>query len=188
MAVDLVCGMDVKKSGEYTLAYGGKIFYFCSGVCLAEFKRMPDKYLDELHGERAVAVYELLRLMAKTFYRTGRRGEVFEDLTQGEIFAVEALGRLGRCKMSVLSRECGLGLTTMTGIMDRLVDKGYARRDRSQEDRRAVYTELTAKGKRTYSQLMASNMEAVITALNALDPEEQKRLASFSRKILEHFQ
>ncbi|BFI75041.1 YHS domain-containing protein [Sulfurisphaera ohwakuensis] len=42
---DPVCGMDVEDSTPYKFTYKGKTYYFCSPMCMAEFKKRPEKYI-----------------------------------------------------------------------------------------------------------------------------------------------
>ena len=42
---DPVCGMEVEDSTPYKFMYKGKTYYFCSPMCMAEFKKRPDKYI-----------------------------------------------------------------------------------------------------------------------------------------------
>ncbi|BCS92762.1 MAG: small protein often clustered with efflux pumps [Metallosphaera javensis (ex Sakai et al. 2022)] len=43
---DPVCGEEVSAS-TYTYTYKGKTYYFCSPMCMAEFKKRPEKYLKQ---------------------------------------------------------------------------------------------------------------------------------------------
>ncbi|BFH73632.1 YHS domain-containing protein [Sulfurisphaera javensis] len=42
---DPVCGMDVDDTTPYKFSYKGKTYYFCSPMCMAEFKKRPEKYI-----------------------------------------------------------------------------------------------------------------------------------------------
>ncbi|MDG7040351.1 MAG: YHS domain-containing protein [Nitrososphaerota archaeon] len=43
--MDPVCGMEVDESTRYKSLYRGKVYFFCSANCKAEFERDPDGYL-----------------------------------------------------------------------------------------------------------------------------------------------
>ncbi len=46
--IDPVCGMVVKEeTAKATYDYKGKNYYFCSTTCEEEFKKNPEKYLNE---------------------------------------------------------------------------------------------------------------------------------------------
>ena len=76
--------------------------------------------------------------------------------------------------MTELAKECGLALSSMTGLVDRLVEKGCVTRARDEEDRRKVFVELDRKGQRTYQGLLESEMEMIIAMMDSLNPDEQE--------------
>ena len=60
---------------------------------------------------------------------------------------------------------------------DRLVAKGCVKRTRDdEEDRRRVFVELDKKGEKIYQALLESEMEMIITMMDALTPAEQDAL------------
>jgi YHS domain-containing protein len=45
MAKDPVCGMNVdEKKAAGTVSHKGKVYYFCSVNCKAQFEKAPEKY------------------------------------------------------------------------------------------------------------------------------------------------
>ncbi|MEM4970689.1 MAG: YHS domain-containing protein [Sulfolobales archaeon] len=53
MAIDPVCGMDVDPSkAVHKTVYKGKVYYFCSPACKAEFEKNPEYYLK--HGPQGM--------------------------------------------------------------------------------------------------------------------------------------
>ncbi|HHI01395.1 MAG TPA: YHS domain-containing protein, partial [Thermococcus litoralis] len=47
MPIDPVCGMEVGEGTELKLEYNGKVYYFCSPHCKAQFESNPEKYVKE---------------------------------------------------------------------------------------------------------------------------------------------
>ncbi|AIF70154.1 hypothetical protein PAP_08870 [Palaeococcus pacificus DY20341] len=45
MPIDPVCGMEVSEETELKLEYNGKVYYFCSPHCKAQFESNPEKYV-----------------------------------------------------------------------------------------------------------------------------------------------
>jgi len=118
-----------------------------------------------------------LHALVKRFYLRPTLDGAGQDLSAGELFACRTLGRNGTCTMTELAKECGLVMSSMTGVVDRLVDRGYVRRTRNdQEDRRKVFAELDRKGEKIYQDLLESEMEMIITVMDALKPAEQDAL------------
>ena len=50
--VDPVCGMEVESTTPYKTIYKGKAYYFCSSMCLEEFKKNAEYYLT--HGPQGM--------------------------------------------------------------------------------------------------------------------------------------
>jgi YHS domain-containing protein len=45
MAKDPVCGMNIdEKKAAGTVSDKGKVYYFCSANCKAQFEKAPEKY------------------------------------------------------------------------------------------------------------------------------------------------
>lgn len=45
MAKDPVCGMNVdEKKAVGTVSHKGKVYYFCSANCKAQFEKTPEKF------------------------------------------------------------------------------------------------------------------------------------------------
>jgi DNA-binding MarR family transcriptional regulator len=99
------------------------------------------------------------------------------ELNGSELFALNIVGRRGMCTMSEVATECGLALSSMTGVVDRLVAKGCVKRTRDdEEDCRRVFVELDKKEEKIYQTLLESEMEMIITMMDALKPGEQEAL------------
>jgi len=125
-----------------------------------------------------------IRALAKRLYLRPAGKELPADLSNSEIFSCEALGRKGRCMMTELAKECGFALSSMTGIVDRLVAKGYVNRFRGEEDRRSVFVEVTSKGEQVCQECLEAEMELIIAMMDALGPDEQDALVDLLGKAV----
>src|SRR3970282_2188597 len=118
-----------------------------------------------------------LHALVKRFYLKPTLDGAGQDLSAGELFACRTLGMKGTCTMTELAKECGLVMSSMTGVVDRLVDRGYAKRTRDdEEDRRKVFVELDRKGGKIYKRLLGWGLGVVFTGKDALKPAEQDAL------------
>lgn len=184
MATDPVCGMPVEeKKAAAQSCYQGVDYYFCSRACLERFSASPEDFFGPLKGERAMELYNHLRFLTRHFYSFLASEEASQELTTSELLVVEALGRLEKTIMSKVAAECSLSLSTMTGVIDRLVKKGCVTRERSEDDRRVVLVELTEKGQLAYQQRLEADMRLVLNMLEALMPGEQETMLGYLRKI-----
>ena len=75
--------------------------------------------------------------------------EEFRDITNNDMHVLEAVGLSGN-NMSAIAKKLNITLGSLTTAMNSLVKKHYVDRSRSEEDRRVVNINLTAKGRRAY--------------------------------------
>lgn len=95
--------------------------------------------------------------------------EEFKDITNNDMHIIEAIGLGDGSPMSAIAKKMNVTAGTLTTSMNSLVNKKYAVRERSEEDRRVVYIRLTEKGKRAYehhAQFHHQMTDAVIKKLN----------------------
>ena len=75
--------------------------------------------------------------------------EEFRDITNNDMHVLEAVGLSGN-NMSAIAKKLNITVGSQTTAMNSLVKKHYVDRSRSEEDRRVVNINLTAKGRRAY--------------------------------------
>ncbi|HEX9060708.1 MAG TPA: MarR family transcriptional regulator [Clostridia bacterium] len=110
------------------------------------------------------------------------------EMSKQELFTIIMLDRLGEITMSQLSEQLNFPMSTATGVIDRLVKKGYIERGKSESDRRIVAVSLTEKG-RIFTQQLSSIISSYIKrAYDSLDEEERQYLFRIFSKISAAFQ
>jgi DNA-binding MarR family transcriptional regulator len=72
----------------------------------------------------------------------------------------------------------------MTRMIDRLEAKGFVRRVRHPEDRRALNLELTAEGKAAFPKLRARVIEVLNRSLSGFSKAEARQLESLLQRML----
>lgn len=112
-----------------------------------------------------------------------KRAAAREDLSWQEIRVLRAVERRDCCVMSGLADAICLSLSSVTGLIDRLVAKKLVRRDRSTADRRVVQVELTEQGRAIHEKTMEGPVETARELLKGLTPSEQDALLALMRKI-----
>ena len=73
-------------------------------------------------------------------------------ITGPQLWALKTISANGSLALGELSRKMYLHPSTISGVIDRLEQKGYVVRDRGHEDRRVVMVQLTPKGKKVISK------------------------------------
>ena len=98
--------------------------------------------------------------------------EKFKDLTNNDMHIIEAVGIGEGNNMSAIARKLNITVGSLTTSMNSLVNKKYAVRHRSEEDRRVVYIRLTPKGEEAYRHHEEFHKKMVESVINSLDEEE----------------
>lgn len=116
------------------------------------------------------------------------QGQSAAMCSKREMRIIDILGKKELMIMTEVAEEAMLSLSTVTGIMDSLVEKSYARRERSEEDRRIVRVELTPEGRKLHRQSLEFRMKLVHGMLAPLTRSEQDDFIGLFRKIAEKIQ
>jgi DNA-binding MarR family transcriptional regulator len=104
-------------------------------------------------------------------------------LTAPQLAALQSVGQLQPISVSGVARAIHLSLATVTGIFNRLENRGLVKRSRDERDRRTVVVELT----RTGSELLASApsllQDRFRSELAKLEQWEQTQLLASLQRI-----
>lgn len=109
--------------------------------------------------------------------------EEFGDLGLQELKVIDFLGKTGPSIMRKIADHLMLAVSTITGIVDKMVQKEYVIRERTDEDRRIVNVRLTGKGHEIFQMNMNAHMEFSQGMLQALNEDEQEILLVLLRKV-----
>ena len=92
-----------------------------------------------------------------------------QDITKKELSLIGHIGKNDDVIMSEIAEYIDCPMSTTTGIVDKLVNKGYITRFHSDEDRRTVRVSLSQYGKETF-QLMQKMMSKMGNTILNADP------------------
>lgn len=93
------------------------------------------------------------------------------------------LARDGARRVGELAEDLGVRVPTVTGIVDRLEERGLVERRRSPEDGRAVLVAALPAGERLAAQVRALRERAICDRLQHLDAEERAALLDALRLL-----
>lgn len=105
------------------------------------------------------------------------------QLTVSQFGVLEALYHLGPMPVGQLAGKILRSSANLTLVIDNLVKRGLATRERRATDRRAVEIDLTEAGRELVAALLPAHVAGVSAAFTALTPEEQTTLAALCRKV-----
>lgn len=129
-------------------------------------------------GQTDVQTLEgLLLKMAWVEYKRFWRELSDHHLTPSQFHTLIAIkeNRSG-CTMSQLAESTNQVSATMTGIVDRLVERGWVERKRNAADRRAVLVHLTETGRAKLEAVYQDREAALGTCLANMDPSSRHHL------------
>ena len=107
------------------------------------------------------------------------------DLNLAELRILKVLREQGSSPMNRFCAETMLSQPSITGIVDKLEERGLVERVRSLEDRREVLIAITEKGNQTYAKGMDLHRQFVEKTLSALEDDEARSLVSLLKKLAE---
>ena len=92
-----------------------------------------------------------------------------QNLSAAEINALANLGEGGTLNVRQLSERTGTRASTLTGLLDRLENRGYLARELDPADRRSFRLPLTETGRAVASRALATIADLERDALSRLD-------------------
>jgi DNA-binding MarR family transcriptional regulator len=120
---------------------------------------------------------DLLMKMAWVEYRRFWRELSNYQLTPPQFYTLVAIKESGvGCTMSQLADETNQVSATMTGIIDRLVERGWVKRRRNPEDRRAVLVRLTEAGCAKLEAVYQAKQSVLADCLESMDETSRHNL------------
>lgn len=137
----------------------------------------PEQELEEM----AVLVPRLVGAFQRNFSRELARF----GLTFPQFIALNALERFeGPCRMGPLAEAALRSAASMTGIVDRLLERGLVRRERHPGDRRSVLVQLTERGRVLLEEVREARRQAVHRLLEALPSAERRHLREIIHMLI----
>ena len=98
------------------------------------------------------------------------------ELNVRQRLVIQSLGTGGSRPIAALGQQLGLTPSTMTGLVDRLEEQGYLRREAHPSDRRATVLRLTRKGETAFRREVEFYRALLDETLSALGDDEARRL------------
>ncbi len=105
------------------------------------------------------------------------------SLTKFDLLALTVISNQKELIMSQLAENLDVGMSTATGIVDKLVEKELVKRERNHGDRRVVKVKLTIKGEKIAMSHQEQKAEIIKRLMELLSPEERNSLISILEKI-----
>jgi len=118
--------------------------------------------------EMLTAMKRIMSLIKQNFERDFKKMQV----TQSQILVMRVLNQYGDMKVSDISRELDLSNSTVSGIIDRLVEKKIVKRKRSEKDRRIVMITLAEEYRQPVKKHLNAFAQKMRRALSTTTEED----------------
>lgn len=111
------------------------------------------------------------------------REHLGEDLTNDQFQVVRIINSMDHCTSSHLAETLAVGKSSITAIVNRLVDAGIIDRTRDEADRRLVYLTLTEYGHTIFESAQEQMREIVSPYLQHFEEKDIEMFISMFEKL-----
>ena len=123
------------------------------------------------------------RALARLFAQHYRSPLFTSNLTLRQLKVIMLLSINGSASGQDLAHDLGVGLGTVTGIVDRLIAHGLVSRHEDPHDRRVRRVELTPAGTRLIEDINNAGVEEFRRIMDHLDTETLRTLDEVTRTV-----
>jgi MarR family transcriptional regulator, organic hydroperoxide resistance regulator len=110
--------------------------------------------------------------------------ELEEQVTGPQLYMLHFIEEKGKCKLTQLAERLDVKPSAITVMIDRLEKSRYVKRTRDDEDRRAVWAEVTDEGKLVLRRARDKQNRKIETYLTKLTPEEAEQAVALLEKMI----
>src|SRR5687768_5608863 len=107
-------------------------------------------------------------------------------VTATQLNVIKLLDEIGELSLSELSRRIAAQNSTVTGIVDRMVQADLVTREQSPEDRRVWRIKLSERGKSLAKKIEVAPWDLLRRGIEALDKKDKETLLVLLRKVAAH--
>jgi DNA-binding MarR family transcriptional regulator len=133
------------------------------------------------------AISEIMQSLRRIFKAVQQYSEeVLKEfgVTGPQLWALRTIYIEGQVSMGELSQRMYLHISTVSGVVDRLEEKGYVERVRGDSDRRVVKISLTKAGKRLVQRGPEAAQGKLLHGLESLSRQEVLLIRSSLEKVV----
>jgi DNA-binding MarR family transcriptional regulator len=133
----------------------------------------------EIMGQKEKSLIQHILKLSEEIYNMLMPGFKLEwlalDLTVAQLRVLLVLHTEGPSRMSSIASATGTALSTATGIVDHLVEKGLVLRDADPQDRRVVICKLSPEGQEMTNRLWTFGQFQIEKLLDGLTVEQLQK-------------
>jgi len=131
-----------------------------------------------------VRILRALRRITRNIALHSKQLAACSHITAPQLVCLLAVIESGPLTATAISREISVSPSTVVGILDRLEEKGWIKRERSREDRRTVLVSATEEGREVARRAPSPLQKTLADALSALPELEQATITLSLERIV----
>ena len=132
--------------------------------------------LNDYYGKKEI-IYSIRRLMQGSERYTKEINKKY-NVSAAQVNCLLALHEYGPLPPSQIAKMILVNSSTVTGIIDRLEQKGLVERQRISQDRRVITVQLTESGKTLAENAPSPIQQKIIDGLKKLKPQEIEHIVN----------
>lgn len=132
-------------------------------------------------GDRLV---ELLPQLMQEISRYENNYVTTGKITCQQFLVLDQLSQQKEWTMQEFVRSTDMKFSSATGMIDRLVKHGLARRRRGKEDRRTVLVMITKKGQDIINEVYSQKKQGIIQLFKRLNAQERQNYLDILQKLV----
>ena len=105
------------------------------------------------------------------------------SISMAHVFVMSKIDMHGSMPMTKVAELIGSGLPTATGLVNRMVERGFVRREQDPRDRRVVLVSLTEAGAAEVRDLHEARQRRMAAAIAQLSDRQQESLLTGIRSL-----
>lgn len=141
-------------------------------------------YVNRADLDIAVRMHAVMRRLVHHHLKALSLPGPESDLTRGQMSVLLQIGRSGSTTMGALAEVIDIAPGSLTGIMDRLIEKDLVRRERDTGDRRKVVVSLSPRGREVFAQFEEAEGRFTSMMFSFLTPQEGETLVDLMERLV----
>jgi len=130
-------------------------------------------------------ILQSLRRIIRAVDIHSRKLSLDYKITGPQLIALLSIAEKGPLTLAAIAKDIHLSPSTLVGVVDRLVEKGYVIRERSTKDRRQINISLTEEGSSFVNDAPSPLQQTLAEALNELSTSEQATISRSLQQVVE---
>ncbi|VAW96007.1 Transcriptional regulator, MarR family [hydrothermal vent metagenome] len=148
---------------------------------------MSSKYVNSEQNQDFMPLMRALVRAYQAFAAYDASGYRDIDLTVSQADVLFTLGNTDGLTFKEIGNQTLITKGTLTGVIDRMEDKGLVKRVSLSDDRRCTRVVLTAKGAKMFERVFPQQLAYIKARFDRMDTKSQQEALVHLRKIREIF-